>query len=111
MAIAPFFKFPFAGNINCPDGLATCGVSEVVPTPTTLPPPLFPLPPDPIPAAATAALARVALYGGGAGVEAGFAVLGGGNGGSDEFDVRKNGFPYVARYRKSIPKPFCNSGC
>ena len=53
---------------------------------------------------------RVALYGGGAGVAAGFAVLGGGNGGNDAFDVRKNGLPYVARYRKSIPKPFWSNG-
>lgn len=83
MAIAPFFRFPFAGKINCPDGLATCGVSDVVPTPTTLPP--------------VVVATRVALYGGGAGVDAGLAVLGGGNGGNDVFDVLKNGFPYVAR--------------
>lgn len=31
----------------------------------------------------------MALYGGGAGVAAGFAVLGGGSGGSDAFDDRK----------------------
>lgn len=52
------------------------------------------------------AVLRVALYGGGAGVAAGFAVLGGGKGGSDAFDVRKNGLAYVARYRKSTFKPF-----
>lgn len=54
---------------------------------------------------------RVALYGGGAGVAAGFAVLGGGNGGSDAFDVRRNGFAYVARYRKSTFKPFGSNDC
>lgn len=53
------------------------------------------------------AVLRVALYGGGAGVALGFAVLGGGKGGSDAFDVvRKNGLAYVARYRKSTFKPF-----
>lgn len=35
-----------------------------------------------------AALARTEAYGGGAGVAAGLAVLGGGSGGSDELDVR-----------------------
>lgn len=35
-----------------------------------------------------AALLRTYAYGGGAGVDAGLAVLGGGSGGSDEFDVR-----------------------
>lgn len=86
--------------MNWPDGLATCGVSDVVPIPTILPP-----------VRAVAAARVAALYGGGAGVDAGFAVLGGGKGGNDVFDVRKNGFPYVARYRKSIPKPFCSNGC
>lgn len=83
--------------MNWPDGLDTC-VWRVFAAlmPTTLPPP------DAF---------RLALYGGGAGVAAGFAVLGGGNGGNDAFDVRKNGLPYVARYLKSIFRPFCSNGC
>lgn len=41
-----------------------------------------------------AALLRTDAYGGGAGVEAGLAVLGGGRGGNDELDVRiRYGFP------------------
>lgn len=50
---------------------------------------------------------RVAeLYGGGAGVAAGFAVLGGGNGGSDVFDdVLRYGLPYTALYRGSMFRP------
>lgn len=41
-----------------------------------------------------AALLRTDAYGGGAGVEAGLAVLGGGRGGNEELDVRiRYGFP------------------
>lgn len=57
------------------------------------------------------AILRIAWYGGGAGVCDGFAVLGGGNGGKEAWLVRKNGFAYVARYRKSTFKPFCSNGC
>lgn len=86
--------------MNCPDGLDTCVCSVFAALiPTTLPPP------------DTFCVLRFALYGGGAGVAAGFAVLGGGNGGNDAFDVRKNGLPYVARYLKSIFRPFCSNGC
>lgn len=60
-------------------------------------------------------LLRVALYGGGAGVAetdaVWMAVVDGGIGGSDAFDVRKNGLAYVARYRKSTFKPFWSNGC
>lgn len=57
-----------------------------------------PLPPPPAALFAwlsmAAALLRTDAYGGGAGVEAGLAVLGGGRGGSDELDVRiRYGFP------------------
>lgn len=86
--------------MNCPDGLDTCVCNVFAALiPTILPPP------------DAFGVFRVALYGGGAGVAAGFAVLGGGNGGNDAFDVRKNGLPYVARYLKSIFRPFCSNGC
>lgn len=50
---------------------------------------------------------RGAWYGGGAGVAAGLAVLGGGNGGSADEPVRRYGLPYIALKRLSIP--FCNN--
>ena len=56
------------------------------------------------------AVLRVELYGGGAGVAAGLAVLGGGNGGSDAFDVLKYGLQYAALYRGSMLRPFCSNG-
>lgn len=86
--------------MNWPDGLETCVWSVFAALmPTMLPPP------DAL------GVFRLALYGGGAGVAAGFAVLGGGSGGSDAFDVRKNGLPYVARYLRSIFRPFWSNGC
>lgn len=45
---------------------------------------------------------RPALYGGGAGVTAGLAVLGGGSGGSWAVLLRRYGLPYVALYRGSM---------
>lgn len=59
-----------------------------------------------MPDVAVVAGLRVALYGGGAGVAAGLAVLGGGKGGSDAFDVLKYGLPYAALYLGSILNPF-----
>lgn len=45
---------------------------------------------------------RPALYGGGAGVIAGLAVLGGGSGGRWVLLLRRYGLPYVALYRGSM---------
>lgn len=46
------------------------------------------------------------LYGGGAGVAEGFAVLGGGNGGRALLDCRRYGLPYTALYLGSMLRPF-----
>lgn len=46
------------------------------------------------------------LYGGGAGVAEGFAVLGGGNGGRALLDWRRYGLPYTALYLGSMLRPF-----
>lgn len=75
--------------------------------PPVLPPPRPPPLPQTPPIMQEAAELRVALYGGGAGVAAGFAVLGGGSGGNDEFVVLiKYGLPYAALYLGSMLRPF-----
>lgn len=69
--------------MNCPDGLDICGgITGVL-----WPPMLLDA------GVATLLALRVALYGGGAGVDDGHAVLGGGSGGRDAFDVLKYGLP------------------
>lgn len=67
---------------------------EVMPTMLPL---LSPLPtPRLTPIESSELWLRPALYGGGAGVTAGFAVLGGGSGGSWAVLLRRYGLPYVA---------------